>query len=258
MRASKVYFFDERKHFNILAGLEKLFQESGLANLIQPGDLVAIKVHMGEQGNTTHVRPQYVAKLVELVKGAGGKPFVTDTTTLYPKGRFTATGYLETAAQNGFTQHTLGAPIIIADGEKGYDGKAFPLPKKLPGFSLDEVEVASTLLEADVMMVVSHGKGHRLTGFGGALKNLAMGCTTKRTKAAQHAGHGLRFDASKCVGCMECVEACPYGALEKGENGLPRHLPEKCTYCLTCMFTCPQEAYGLEANAKERFQEAVA
>ncbi|RLI29009.1 4Fe-4S ferredoxin [Candidatus Bathyarchaeota archaeon] len=252
-----VYFFDERKHLSVLAGLEKIFHEAGLASLIKAGDRVAVKVHMGERGNTTHVRPQYVAKIVELVKGLGGKPFVTDTTTIYPEGRFKASQYLETAAMNGFTEATVKAPIIIADGEDGYRGERFPVRKTLPGFPLKEVEVAEEILKSDVLLVVSHFKGHRMSGVGGAIKHLAMGCTTKRSKAAQHAGHGLTFDPSKCNRCMECVKACPYGALEESEQG-PVHLPEKCTYCLTCMFTCPNEAYNIRENGKALFQEALA
>jgi len=254
----EVFFFDERKHLSVMGGLESLFEEAGLVNLIRPGDTVAIKVHMGESGNTTHIRPQFVAKIVELVKAEGGKPFVTDTTTIYPGKRFTASAYLETAAINGFTQQSLKAPIIIADGEKGYDGKSFPVGRRIEDCSLREVEVASALLDADVILVVSHGKGHLMSGFGGAIKQLAMGCTTKRSKAAQHAAHGLVLDASKCTRCFECVKACPYLALEENPEGPPKRTASLCTYCLTCLFNCPVNAYKIEKSGKTRFQVALA
>ena len=258
MKPSEVYFFDERKHFDLLRGLERLWEEAGLASLIGSGDRVAVKVHMGELGNVTHVRPPFVAKIVELVRKAGGKPFVTDTTTIYPGGRFTASAYLETAAFNGFTQQTVGAPIIIADGEKGFTGERFPVRRRIGGCGLGEVEVASALLEADMVLVVSHAKGHLLSGFGGALKNLAMGCTTKRTKAKQHEAHGVVLDSSKCSRCLECVKACPYQALEETPEGPPKRLASKCFYCLTCLFNCPSDAYKLERRGKERFQVALA
>ncbi|MHC1589408.1 MAG: DUF362 domain-containing protein [Candidatus Hecatellaceae archaeon] len=257
-RLPEVFFFDERKHFDIMGGLEKLFEETGLAGLISRGDRVAVKVHMGELGNTTHIRPQFVAKIVELVKAAGGKPFVTDTTTIYPGERFTASAYLKTAAINGFTRQGLKAPIIIADGEKGYDGKSFPVKKRIRGCRLRKVEVASALLEADAVLIVSHGKGHLMTGFGGAIKHLAMGCTTKRSKTSQHATHGLVLNASKCTRCFECVKACPYSALEETVKGPPKRIVSKCAYCLTCLFNCPVNAYKIEKGGKTKFQVALA
>lgn len=241
-----------------MGGLERLFEESGLQGLISEGDLVALKVHMGELGNTTHIRPQFVAKIVELVKRVGGEPFITDTTTIYPGGRFTASKYLETAALNGFTQQSLGAPIIIADGEKGYSGRSFPVRNKLEDYRLEEVEVASVLLEADVVLILCHATGHLMSGFGGAIKHLAMGCTTKRGKAVQHAAHGLILDPSKCTRCFKCVEACPYGALEETSEGPPKHSASKCTYCLTCLFNCPSNAYRIKENGKTLFQLSLA
>lgn len=257
-RPPEVFFFDERKRFDVMGGFEKLFEEAGLASLISRGDSVAVKVHMGELGNTTHIRPQFVAKIVELVKAAGGKPFITDTTTIYPGERFTASAYLKTAAINGFTRQGLKAPIIIADGEEGYDGKSFPIKKRIRGCRLKEVEVASALLEADAVLIVSHVKGHLMTGFGGAIKNLAMGCTTKRSKTSQHAAHGLVLDASKCNRCFECVKACPYSVLKETAKGPPRRTASKCAYCLTCLFNCPVGAYKIERNGKEKFQVALA
>jgi hypothetical protein len=257
-RLPEVFFFDERKHFDTVEGLEKLFEEADLASMISRGDRVAVKVHMGELGNTTHIRPQFVAKIVELVKAAGGKPFVTDTTTIYPGERFTASAYLKTAAINGFTRQGLKAPVIIADGEEGYDGKSFPVEKRIRGCRLKEAEVASALLEAEAVLIVSHVKGHLMTGFGGAVKHLAMGCTTKRSKTAQHAAHGLVLNASRCTRCFECVKACPYSALEETVEGPPRRAASKCAYCLTCLFNCPVSAYKIERNGKAKFQVALA
>mgnify|MGYP000333039382 CR=1 FL=1 len=251
----KVFFFDERKHFDFLKGLEKLFQEAGFPALISPGARVALKVHMGEISNLTHVKPEIVAKVVRLVKDCGGEPFATDTTTLYPGGRFKASRHLETAASHGFTEQTLGAPVVIDDGEEGTEGK--PVPTKA-GCSFSQIEIASKIFEADVMIVISHAKGHRLSGFGGAVKNLAMGCVTKRSKAVQHAAHGLEFDEAKCNGCMKCVEECPFNALEPSDGGIPKRLESKCMHCLTCLFACPQGAYRIPKGGKERFQEALA
>ncbi|WP_309493129.1 DUF362 domain-containing protein [Candidatus Hecatella orcuttiae] len=254
---AEVYFFDYGKGTSILPGLEKLFYSSGMAEVAAPGARVAVKVHMGERGNLTYLRPPIVRKVVELVKAVGGVPFVADTTVLYPQKRFTARDCLETAAYNGFTPETVGAPIVIADGEDGYQGVSVEVERTVDGCRLREVKVASAFLEADAMIVLSHAKGHLLSGFGGALKNLAMGCTTKHGKAAQHASHGLGFDGSKCDGCGKCVEACVYAALRLEGGKAVRDL-EKCMHCCNCLFVCEKNAFYWPEGCRDVFQVYIA
>jgi hypothetical protein len=257
MGRSKVFIFEYERGKNALLAMEELFHRAGIDRVFSPGESVAIKIHPGELGNVTYLRPIFVHKVVELVKGAGGKPFVVDTTTIYPGGRNTAQGQLEVMAANGFTSGTIGAPIIIADGTDGFEGEGIPLPSKVREVPFSEIEVASAFIQADAMIVLSHFKGHELSGIGGAIKQLAMGCTTKRGKRAQHRATSPILDEEKCNGCGICAEACIYGAL-KMEDEKPVKDWERCFHCSECLFRCPQGAWRWEKGAKEGFQVNLA
>ncbi len=252
---SEVFFFpyDEGKAF--LRGLRTLF--SRVANVISMGDSVAVKVHMGEYGGSAYLRPPIVRRVCDLIKEAGARPFVTDTTTLYPARRFTASQYLATATFNGFTKESLQAPVIIADGEKGYDGKWVDIPRRVTDCPMDKIKVAKRILDADSMIVLSHLKGHELSGFGGSIKNVAMGCVTKESKAAQHRVNRGVIDHSKCTGCGQCVEACDFKALSLLEEKVVRD-EEKCMNCNYCLYLCPEDVFFLPPKAKERFQVYLA
>jgi uncharacterized Fe-S center protein len=252
---SEVFFFpyDEGRAF--LRGLRALF--SRVANVVSMGDSVAVKVHMGEYGGSAYLRPPIVHRVCDLIKEAGGKPFVTDTTALYPAGRFTASQYLATAAFNGFTEESVGVPVVIADGEQGYDGEWVDTPKQVSGCSLDKIKIAREIFNADSMIVLSHLKGHELSGFGGSIKNVAMGCVTKESKAAQHRVNRGVIDLSKCTGCGQCVEACAFEALSVLEEKIVRD-EEKCVNCNNCLYTCPEEVFSLPPHAKEKFQVYLA
>lgn len=254
---SGVFFFDYLSGESALKGIEMVFAAAKLGEVIPKGGSVAVKVHMGEYGNVNYLRPVLVRKIVDLVRGSEGEPFVTDTTTLYPKRRRTAQGYLETAAGNGFTEETVGAPIVIADGEEGYDGARIPVRKRVAGCELREVEVAEAIARADAMVVVTHVKGHALAGLGGSIKNVAMGCATKPSKAAQHMLNRPVLDGSLCDGCGICAELCLYGALAM-EEGLPVRDPGRCMSCSNCLFSCPQEAFRWPEGCKEGMQVYMA
>lgn len=225
--------------------------------MIAEGASVAVKVHMGELGNLTYLRPVFVRKVVDMVKTAGGNPFVTDTTTLYQNKRFTARNYLETAAYNGFSPETLGAPVVIADGEEGYSGFKVKVERTVNGCGLKEMEVASEFSKAETVIVLSHVKGHNLSGLGGALKNVAMGCVTKKGKAAQHSVHIPQLDESRCDGCGACVKVCVFNALRL-EGGKPVRDLGKCMACSLCLFECPKKAYHWPEGSKEVFQTYLA
>jgi uncharacterized Fe-S center protein len=252
---SEVFLFpyDEGRAF--LRGLKLLF--SKIANMVSPGDSVAVKVHMGEYGGSAYLRPPIVRRVCDLIKEAGAKPFVTDTTALYPAGRFTARQYLATAAFNGFTEESLGVPVIIADGEQGHDGKWVDIPGQVSDCSLDKIKIAREIFNADSMIVLSHLKGHELSGFGGSIKNVAMGCVTKESKAAQHRVNRGVIDLSKCTGCGQCIEACAFKALSLLEEKVVRD-EEKCLNCNNCLYLCPEKVFSLPPRAKERFQVYLA
>lgn len=252
---SEVYFFDYAKGENVLRGLDVLFQKSRLAEAIPRGGSVAIKLHMGELGNITYIRPIFATRVADLVKRAGGKPFVTDTTTLYQAERGTPEKYLATAAANGFVEQSIGAPIVIAD--EGNGGISVPLESRVEGCHLEAAKVAPRIYHADSLVVLSHFKGHDLTGFGGAIKNLGMGCVTKETKRAQHAVNAPVLDESLCDGCGNCVDVCRAQALTLVE-GKPVRNEEACINCSDCLFNCPTGALRWPEGAKERLQVYLA
>lgn len=252
---SEVFFFPYGESRAFLRGLRALF--SRVSEVISTGDSVAVKVHMGEYGGSAYLQPPVVRRVCDLIKEAGGKPFVTDTTVLYPGRRFTAGQYLATAAFNGFTEESMAAPVIIADGEGGYDGEWVHIAGRISDCSLDRVKVGRKILNADSMIVLSHLTGHALSGFGGSIKNVAMGCVTKESKAAQHrVGRGI-IDLSRCTGCGKCVEACPFKALSMIADKIARD-EEKCMNCNDCLYLCPEGVFSLPPGAQERFQVYLA
>jgi uncharacterized Fe-S center protein len=253
--SSEVFFFPYDKGRAFLRGLRVLL--SKVSDVISAGDSVAVKVHMGEYGGSAYLHSPIVRRACDLIKEAGGKPFVTDTTTLYPLGRFTASQYLATAARNGFTEESVGAPVVIADGEQGYDGEWANIPRQVSGCSLDKIKIARKISDADSLVVLSHVKGHIQAGFGGAIKNVAMGCVTKDSKGAQHRANRAIIDISKCNGCGQCVEACRFKALSLVEEKMVRD-DEKCLDCSHCLYLCPEGVYSVPPGTKERFQVSLA
>lgn len=219
---------------------------------VEPGDLVAIKIHPGELGNTTYVRPVIVKTVVDLVKEAGGIPFVTDTTVLYNGRRFNGADLLNTAAANGFTHASMGAPVICADGIRGDDS----VEVQIGGETLSSTRVASAIAKADSMIIISHCKGHPASGFGGAVKNLGMGCLDKAGKTAVHEVSQPDIDTEKCTGCKKCVKICPWGAVSV--NGGKAHVNyELCKGELSCMDGCSFGAIVPPEDASSRMQERL-
>jgi len=250
-RASTVYFYDLRKQQ--LARLEDVVDK-----LLSPfkgyvKGVVGVKVHMGEEGNVTHLRPEFVRAVVDWIRSVGGDPVVFDTTTLYAGSRNNGVSYLNLASRKGFNYATLGAPIVIGDGLKGNLG----FKVAIRGVELSEVEVAEIVGQLDSMVVLSHFKGHVTAGFGGAIKNLAMGCTTKKGKASQHRAHMPRVLAELCTGCGTCVKHCIYGAIQVVE-GKARVNYDTCVGCLECYFACPNRALEVPSEGPVKLQARLA
>ncbi|MEM0083624.1 MAG: DUF362 domain-containing protein [Candidatus Nezhaarchaeales archaeon] len=249
----EVYFYDlrgkemPRVERAIEKLLERIVEEEPLRGI------VGIKVHMGEEGNITHLRPEFVRTVVDFVKKLGCEPVVFDTTSLYSGPRSNAVSYLNLAAKKGFTYASLGAPVVIGDGIRGMSGFTI----KIEGIELSEVEIADIVKDLDSMIVFSHFKGHVTTGFGGALKNLAMGCTTKKGKASQHRAHMPMVLAEKCMGCGLCGKVCSYGAV-KVEEKIAKIDYDKCVGCLECYFTCPNRALEVPRQGIEKLQVRIA
>ncbi len=250
---SVVYYipFDGR-HRNIIEMTQKLLKVAEVDKILDKNYLVAVKVHMGERGNFRHPRPQIVRAVVEFIRNCGAKPFVTDTTTLYSGFRRDACEYLETAAINGFSIGTVNAPIIIADGLRGRDYREYKT-----GGELGSVAVASAIAEADAMIVISHVKFHISFGFGGALKNLAMGCVARKTKFAMHTVSKPTVNKDKCTGCGLCARHCNWGAI-KIEAGKAVIDYDKCVGCGDCVAICRFGAVTIAWSKGERLLRLAA
>ncbi|MEM2213580.1 MAG: DUF362 domain-containing protein [Candidatus Nezhaarchaeales archaeon] len=249
----KVYFYDfrDKEMPRVERAIEKLLRRVVEEEPLR--GIVGIKVHMGEEGNITHLRPEFVRSVVDVVKRLGCEPIVFDTTSLYSGPRSNAVSYLNLAAKKGFTYASLGAPVVIGDGIRGMSG----FTVKIQGFELSEVEVADIVRDLDSMIVLSHFKGHVTAGFGGALKNLAMGCTTKRGKASQHRAHMPIVLIEKCVGCGSCSRVCSYGAI-RVEEKVAKVNYDNCVGCLECYFTCPNRALDVPRQGIEKLQVRLA
>ncbi len=215
---------------------------------VKKGDIVAVKIHTGEYGNTTYVRPVLVRTVVDLVIEAGGIPFVAETTTLYKGMKLNAANLIKGAAMNGFTHASVNAPIIVADGLRGNEGREI----KINGEVLESITVASAIAEADSMIVISHGKGHPGSGFGGAIKHLGMGCLDRKGKIRVHEVGKPMIDPEKCILCNECVEICPWGAISPPNIDL-----SKCCGELSCADACMQEAIIPPLDAQEKMQKRL-
>lgn len=246
---AEVYFMDDRSQSietSLVAKMLTLFDAADFGKMIKPGDVVAIKLHMGEFNNTAYLRPVYVRALVEKIKSLGGDPMVVDTTTLpyWPHAsRATALDYLNTVARNGFTHASLGCPIVIADGYIGTDDMIIDLPE---GFILKEQYIGTGIALADSMIALSHFKGHPMGTYGGAIKNIGVGCASKRGKLNLHLGghprYGLktrhwmpeRCEKEECPDYEVCLDLCPAGAIEHTKKSVEFHR-DRCIGCMACL-----------------------
>lgn len=246
MKEVEVYYTNARTGpgQNMLDKLEGLCTAIGLKQIISSRDLVAIKLHFGEYGNLAHIRPQYLKKIIDIIKRQEATPFLTDTNTLYSGSRKNACNHLTSAFLNGFSYSTVGAPVIIADGLLGLDYVDVPVNLK----HFKSTKIASSIFHSDTLIGVSHFKLHEATGFGGTLKNLGMGCAASVGKQNIHCEIIPKILRSKCQGCGNCILWCPREAIYL-ENNLPVHatrtqtgkaqIVEKLCYgCGECVAIC--------------------
>ncbi len=243
---SQVYFIDFRATFkeNFLKKMDRLMKQAGMENCISKRDLVAVKLHFGETGNTAFIRPIYLRQTVQTIKKAGGFPFLTDANTLYAGTRGDAPHHLVTAITNGFDYAVADAPLVIADGLRGRTETAV----EINGKHFKEVYIGSEIIQADALVSVAHFKGHELSGFGGAIKNVGMGSASRRGKLAQHSGVSPKVKEKKCIGCEVCADYCAQQAIEMIEEKAFIH-PEKCIGCGECILICENQAIQIQWNA---------
>ena len=254
---SKVYFTDMRansRHESLPQKVNKLFKAAGFAEFIDKDALVAVKLHFGEKGGTAFINPVFVRQVVDRVRDAGGKPFLTDTNTLYVGSRANSVDHIQTALENGFAYATVNAPIIIADGLFGKNFVEVPVEGK----HFDSVKIGSDIANADVMIVMTHTKGHILAGFGGAIKNLGMGCGNRGGKQMMHSALKPKVGQA-CKACSTCLKWCPADAiLIVDKAAVIDH--DKCIGCGECTVVCPPRAIKIQwksevVDVQERMAE---
>ncbi len=247
-KCSKVFFTDFRtKAFGdpLPVKLQKLMRAAGIGSIDFDGKFVAVKMHFGELGNLSFLRPNYARAVCDLIKELGGKPFLTDCNTLYPGFRKNAIEHLDCAWLNGFTPYTVGCPVIIADGIKGTDDIDVPVNG---GTLVEKAHIGRAVMDADIFISLSHFKGHEAMGFGGAIKNIGMGCGSRAGKKDMHSSGKACIDEDKCRGCGICTRQCANGGLVMDTERHKMTVTSGCVGCGRCLGACNFDAIHFSEN----------
>jgi uncharacterized Fe-S center protein len=251
--SSQVFFMDLRAsakepNFKKFGRLLEALDIKGIIHRRKKRPLIAVKLHFGEKGNTSFIRPIYVRQVVDKLWESGGRPFLTDANTVYVGTRSESVSHLVTAIENGFAYAVVRAPLVIADG---LTGKA-EVEVKIKGEQFKSVFLAEAIVEAEALVTLTHFKLHELSGFGGALKNLGMGCASRKGKLAQHSNIAPKVTEKKCTGCGDCIAHCAQEAISINPETEKAVIdPAKCVGCAECILVCP---YG---NIQIQWNESI-
>jgi hypothetical protein len=233
--------------------LETAFAGRDWLAFIKERDLVAIKTHFGEENSQGYVRPLNLALLARMVKSRNAQPFLTDTATLYSGLRANAIGHIELAERHGFGYAHTQAPLIMADGLTGDEEIAVPVRGRI----YQQVNLAAQIVKAQALLVVSHFTGHVVAGFGAALKNMGMGCSSRRGKLAQHSTATPSVKKKKCTGCGSCLLWCPAQAITMA-GPTAQIDKKKCIGCAECLTVCRFDAIGYNwSESYEQLQRKI-
>ena len=250
-KKSTVYFgsakVDKLNRDATLPGkLARILKRFDLKHLCQ-GARVPIKMHLGGGLGYSTIHPVFLRQVVDAVKNAGGEPFLVDSTF----------GGVQQASARGYTEHVVGCPVVAGGGP--YDSHI--TRKKIGYRALDEVELLGAIYDAPCLINFSHVKGHGACAYGGACKNIAMGCVTSKTRGKIHSLEGgIDWTKAKCTFCGRCVEACDTDAVRLDPKGKTVAIfYHHCRYCRHCVNACPQGALVMrDASGFKHFQEAMA
>jgi len=252
---SKVYFVpvSASDHNKVVKEkIRKLLKKSEVLNFITRGEKVAAKIHFGEEGNTGFVDPELAGVICREAEAKGGRVYLSDANVLYRGRRKDSTEHLKLALEHGFTKDTTGVDIIIPDDTKKEETVEITIDQK----HIKIAKVGRFFLECGSLIAISHFKGHILTGFGGAIKNLGMGCATRQGKLAQHNNFAPVIHIDNCEACGSCIAVCPANALTL--NGKISLDLKKCIGCANCVGVCPTLALFVDFKAGAAVQEKMA
>ena len=257
MDKSKVYFTNllTTPSSNLLDKMERLVKRAGITNIDFKNQFVAIKIHFGEPGNLAYIRPNYAARMATLLRSLGAKPFLTDCNTLYSGRRSNAVDHLESAMENGFNPISAKCEVIIADGLKGTDYREI----EINGEYCKAPKIGAAIVDADIVLTMNHFKGHEQTGFGGALKNLGMGCASVGGKLELHSASQPIVDRENCKSCNICVKHCAHDAIHLDGSKIATIDYEKCVGCGQCVALCQYDAAVMgDGDTSERLNYKIA
>ncbi len=241
MEKSKVFFTDMRCKVgtSLQMKLEKLIRKAGMADMDLESKFVAIKIHFGEPGNLSFLRPNFSKTVVDVLLGQKAKPFLTDCNTLYVGRRKDALEHTTAAYENGYSPFSTGCHVIIADGLKGTDDVEVPLTNTT---YCQSARIGRAVMDADVIISLNHFKGHELTGFGGAIKNIGMGCGSRAGKMHMHSDGKPTVTEEKCRGCGVCKKFCAHSAISYDSEKKAHINHDNCLGCGRCMGVCNFDA----------------
>ena len=240
MKAQKVYFTDMRTKVgeSLLVKMDRLIQKAGIKEIDFKQKYAAIKIHFGEPGNVSFLRPNFAKTLADRIKKLGGMPFLTDCNTLYVGRRNNALVHLDAAAENGFCAQSTGCQNIIADGLRG----ANEVEVKIKGGKYCKTAlIGAAIMDADIVISLNHFKGHEVSGFGGAIKNIGMGSGSRSGKMIMHNDGKPKVSGKMCVGCKICGRFCAHNAISFAE-GKASINHDKCAGCGRCIGACSKNA----------------
>lgn len=252
--ASDVYYMDFKTSPG--KGLEKKFtgllRKAGLDEMEAKRKFIALKVHFGEEGNLGYIQHDYARLLSTMLKERGALPFLTDTNTLYSGRRANAVEHIEQAHSHGFTPLSTGCNVIIADGLKGTDYTEV----EIKGKHCEKAKIGRAIVDADAIIFLTHFKGHEVAVFGGALKNMSMGCAAVGGKLFMHSDSIPVIRRKKCTGCRICFRDCAHGAIHMDSEDIAVIEPDKCVGCGQCVALCQYDAATI-ADGSDSLQEKM-